>query len=301
MTISKHAYLIMAHDNWTILSKLLQLLDDPRHDIFLHIDAKSDTANLEIPRLQYSGLTKIEPKPVYWADYSQVETEIRLLKAASDGGYSYYHLLSGVDMPLKTNDERYPFFENSGKNFVGIVPHESFYSVRRVKYYHPLLHNPFYRTCMPLKGLDRIFEYCQRVLGINRLRRSSWKIIDGWQWFSIRHDLCMALVEAEDRIRKMFHSSIASDELFIQSFVYNMPGFRETLYDEKDLKNGSMRYIDWQRGRPYTWVDEAENDFDLLMNSPYMFARKFSEAKSASLVDRIYHDLMEKQKRNYAV
>ena len=298
MKISKHAYLIMAHDNWTILSKLLQLIDDPRHDIFLHIDAKSDTANLDIPILQYSVLTKIESKPVYWADFSQVETEMRLLKAASDGGYSYYHLLSGVDMPLKTNNERYHFFENSGKNFVAIVPCESFYSVRRVKYFHPLLHNPFYRTCMFLKALDRIFEYTQRVSGVNRLRRSSWKIIDGWQWFSIRHDLALAVIQQENSIKEMFHSSIASDELFLQTLIYNTPGFRETLYDEKNLKKGPMRYIDWQRGRPYTFGgSETKSDYELLMNSPYMFARKFSEEKSALLVDRIYHDLMKKQKR----
>ena len=38
----KHAYLIMAHNNWKILEKLLILLDDKRNDIYLHIDLKSD-------------------------------------------------------------------------------------------------------------------------------------------------------------------------------------------------------------------------------------------------------------------
>ena len=104
----------------------------------------------------------------------------------------------------------------------------------------------------------------------------------------------MALIRSEEQIRNMFHSSIASDELFVQTFVYNTPGFHETLYDETDLKRGSMRYIDWIRGKPYTW-GSTEDDYFLLMNSPYMFARKFSEEKSGTLVERIYKDLTEKQ------
>ena len=281
---NKHAYLIMAHDNWPILAKLLCLLDDPRHDIYLHIDVKSARFfDMKWISLQYSRLTVIEPRNVYWADYSVTDTELRLLKAAAQQKYTYYHLLSGVDFPLKSNEERFRFFEESGKNFIGIVPKESYYSVRRVKFFHPFVHCFLYRNCKLLKAADRLFEYLQRGIGINRLHDTKWKIIDGWTWFSIRNDLCMELVRSEGQIRKMFRSSIASDELFIQTFVYNTPGFRETLYDETDLKRGSMRYIDWKRGKPYTWENTEEN-YLLLMNSPYMFARKFSEEKSGALI-----------------
>ena len=36
----KHAYLIMAHNQWAILAKLIRLLDDENNDIYLHIDKK---------------------------------------------------------------------------------------------------------------------------------------------------------------------------------------------------------------------------------------------------------------------
>lgn len=39
-TMKKHAYLIIAHNNWEQLKKLILLLDDCRNDIFLHIDKK---------------------------------------------------------------------------------------------------------------------------------------------------------------------------------------------------------------------------------------------------------------------
>ena len=38
--MDKHAYLIMAYNQFYILEKLLQLIDDERNDIFIHIDEK---------------------------------------------------------------------------------------------------------------------------------------------------------------------------------------------------------------------------------------------------------------------
>ena len=39
--MGKHAYLILAHNQFDLLSKLLRCLDDSRNDIFLHIDLKA--------------------------------------------------------------------------------------------------------------------------------------------------------------------------------------------------------------------------------------------------------------------
>lgn len=38
--MGKHAYLIMAHNQWEVLAQLLEVIDDPRNDIYLHIDKK---------------------------------------------------------------------------------------------------------------------------------------------------------------------------------------------------------------------------------------------------------------------
>ena len=39
--MGKHAYLIIAHDKFEQLKRLLLLLDDERNDIYLHIDSKA--------------------------------------------------------------------------------------------------------------------------------------------------------------------------------------------------------------------------------------------------------------------
>lgn len=36
----KHAYCILAHNNWEQLQLLLNCIDDDRNDIYLHIDVK---------------------------------------------------------------------------------------------------------------------------------------------------------------------------------------------------------------------------------------------------------------------
>lgn len=292
----KHAYLIMAHGNWEILKKLLELLDDEKHDIFLHIDAMKTMPKECYNILKKSELVIIKSRKIYWADFSLVETTLDLLETAlKKGKYSYYHLLSGTDMPLKSNKERYNFFENSQKEFVGIVPKEVYYSVRRVKFYHPFVHCTRYRKSKTLKALDRLFEYIQKIMRVNRLVGNCWKIIDGWEWFSITETFCKYIIEQKEIIVKMFSSSIASDELFVQTLAYNSQ-FYNSLYDVTDLKKGSMRFIDWDRGTPYTWGME-ESDYDVLINSPYMFARKFDE-KYFDIVERIYEEVNRRNKED---
>lgn len=289
--MDKHAYLIMAYRNWEQLKLLVSLLDDEHHDIFIHIDKKSGgCSEAEFAACtRFSKVSFVDPVEVYWADYSQVEATMRLLKAA-EGAYSYYHLLSGEDLPIKSNHERYVFFQNSGREFIGIVPNEVYYSVRRVRFYHPFTHFALYRRSKVLKGLDRLLEYVQALLGINRLRNYTGKIIDGWQWFSITDKFCSYILQREEQIQKMFQRSIASDELVFQTMAYNSE-FYEKLYCTSDLKKGSMRLIDWKRGAPYVW---RSADYDEIMQSPYMFARKFDPNVDQEIIDKIAGEIVRR-------
>lgn len=293
--MNRHAYLIMAHGNWDILKKLILLIDDEKNDIYLHIDAKAIAFPKEIKDMVHkSKLVLVGSQKVFWADYSIAQVELKLLtEARNSEKYSYYHLLSGVDLPIKSIRQIYHFFENSGKNFIGIVPNEVYYSVRRVKFYHMLVSNQYYRNMKILKVIDRVSEYMQSIFGVNRLKDTDWKIIDGWQWFSITDEFCNYIIENRKKIEKMFSYTVSCDELFVQTLAYNSE-FYTTLYDTSDLKNGSMRYIDWTRGKPYNWGKSAE-DYNLLMESPYMFARKFDE-NHMDLVNRIFEEIDRRNK-----
>ncbi len=44
---SRHAYLILAHKNFSVLKILLMLLDDTRNDLFIHIDKKVEAFDFD--------------------------------------------------------------------------------------------------------------------------------------------------------------------------------------------------------------------------------------------------------------
>ena len=117
--MDKHAFLIMAHGEPEMLDVLLQLLDDERNDVFLHIDRKalSMRQHYDHVKLHRAGFHLLQqPIAVYWGHTSQVEAELLLMRTAlQHGPYAYYHLLSGNDLPVKTQDEIHNFFrENEG-------------------------------------------------------------------------------------------------------------------------------------------------------------------------------------------
>lgn len=84
----KHAYLITAHKETSVLRTLLMLIDAPCNDIYIHIDAK--TKNFDFDKVktfvQKSKLIFTDRVKVYWGDYSQIKSELMLLKAAMGGG-----------------------------------------------------------------------------------------------------------------------------------------------------------------------------------------------------------------------
>ena len=132
----RHAWLIMTHGNFPILEKQLRFLDSENADIFVHADTDGFPADRYRSLVKKSAVTFLPRKKVYWGDLSQIECELRLLEAAVKGRYDYYHLLSGVDVPVKTREyiENY-FCGRAGTNFVKFqAPRISERHLARVKY-----------------------------------------------------------------------------------------------------------------------------------------------------------------------
>ena len=81
--VQKHAYLIMAHSCPNQLKKLIELLDDSRNDIYVHIDASADFPVETLDTVTKEAKLIITQRvPVRWADYSQMKAEFVLLETA---------------------------------------------------------------------------------------------------------------------------------------------------------------------------------------------------------------------------
>ena len=66
----RHAYLIMAHSDFYLLKRLIQTIDNPDGDIFLHLDASKEYLDEDIEGLtqsvKYSKLSVFSEIPIVW-------------------------------------------------------------------------------------------------------------------------------------------------------------------------------------------------------------------------------------------
>ena len=267
----RHAYLIIAHNELEILRILLSLLDDERNDIYVHIDKKASFDGTML-RTVKSGLHVLPVRmDARWGDFSLVEIELLLLKEAySNGSYSYYHLLSGVDLPIKSQDYIHDFCErHQGKEFIGIAQHVSQRELDWRSQHWFVYSRDFQSKNLFKKVVRAVFARLQSLIGY---RRTSLQVKKGSQWCSITHDLVGYLLQNEDLIRKIFSHTYCPDELFIQTLCWNSE-FKNRIYNPNDEFEGCKRYIKWENGvlQPLTL-----QEVDAMLLSSRWFARKFT-------------------------
>ena len=277
----KHAYLIIAHDKIEILQFLLSSIDDDRNDIYVHIDRKASfDGNQLIVNKSNLYLVK-ERLDARWGDFSLVEVELALMKAACrNGSYSYYHIISGVDIPLKTQDFIHSACEESGKKeFIGIAEvAEGELEFRSGHYF--LFTRCFKSKNLAAKIIRKALLKCQDLLGFHR--NSDILLKKGSQWCSITSDLVEYLLEHEAEIRKRFSQTFCPDEVFIPTLCWNSP-FRAKICNPDDEFDSCRRYIKWNNGtlEPLSISDAVE-----MKNSNRWFARKIMTIEDAIAISR---------------
>lgn len=121
--MSKHAFLVMLHNQYKLASMLLSMLDDEEVDFYIHVDKKAsfteEDKSLLLSNVLKSKVFFVDRINVVWGDFSQIQVELTLLKEAIKDRYSYYHLISGVDFPLRSIEDIKSFFDaETGKEFV---------------------------------------------------------------------------------------------------------------------------------------------------------------------------------------
>ena len=209
---------------------------------------------------------------------SQIAVELKLLRAANaKQKYDYYHLLSGVDLPLKSQNYIHSFFaKHEGKEFVGITYSE--FNVNDMKRKTSI----YWLGMKYMRGgnwfmrkVPAALALAQRLLGVNR--KYDVELAKGPNWFSVTNALCEHLLNHSAEILHRFRYTSCPDEFFLQTEVVNSP-FIHSIFDKDDQFHSCMRKIDWHRGSPYTW---QSCDYEELVSSDRLFARKFSSADMA--------------------
>lgn len=281
----KHAYLIMAHNNFEQLQLLISLLDDARNDIYLHIDKKVTDFSTETVKTRYAGLFFVDPISVTWGGHSQIQCEMLLFKSAAPGHYMYYHLISGIDLPLKTQDEIHAFFqEHSRMNFIGYdkIAQETKSFAFRTQYYH-IFSNIAGKGQTPIKRiLRKINTTLVRIQALLHIKRKEIvPLYKGANWVSITDEMVQYILSCEKIIKKQFFYSHCGDEVFLQSIAMQSP------YRDKIIDN-SYRAVTWEGVTPRIYRKE---DVPQLLASSDLFARKFDSKVDAEAIRLVVEHL----------
>lgn len=286
--MNRHAYLIIAHNQFEILKILLKTIDDSRNDIYIHIDKKCQNICMDefVDVCKKSHVYCMSKYDIRWGDVSSIKCELYLLKyACKNGKYQYIHLLSGVDLPLCNQDMMHEYFDkNSGKEYVHFCTDEFNNSIReRYRQYHffSRLIGPQKKNLL-WKYLDCFLIKMQKLIGIYRNRDIDF--YSGSNWFSITNEFAEFLITNEKKCIKMFKYTECCDEVFLQTFLKN------SQFRNRVSSIGNLRKIDWNRGNPYVW---EKKDWAELDGATELFARKFS-CHDMDIVKNIEHKVLSK-------
>ncbi|SDI03143.1 Glycosyltransferase involved in cell wall bisynthesis [Pseudobutyrivibrio sp. 49] len=286
----KHAYLVMAHSDFESLKYLLQAIDDDRNDIFIHIDKRTSYADFDEIKswVEKAGLFFVPRMKVRWGHSSFVKCELKLLeKATKAGHYHYYHFLSGVDFPLKSQDEIHDYLRDKDLEFInyhfdGDNGDEFAWKIR---YYHYFMRwigrghfdGPGKQNAILRRIKDKNWELVgrQEAKGFDRRKKyQNIEFVKGDNWVSITDDFARFLLSKKNKIMRLSTFANTPDEFFIPTVAYN------SVYKAR-IAGDNLRLIDWNRGNPYKF---AYTDLDELKQSEKLFARKISFVNEPRLV-----------------
>ena len=266
----RHAWLIIAHNEFEVLQHLVSMLDVPESDFYIHFDKKvSGLPEIEVNK----GHLKILPKriDVCWGTVSQIETELLLLETAlTNGPYAHYHILSGTHLPLKPVSELMEFYDrHAGEEIMHFWDHDegdADFKLRRYHYPMRYFKSPGHRIRKVMDNMIwRVLLKAQKVLRIRHHIECNFRKTDNWLSLSERG--CRHLVRSKDMILKKYRWSFCGDEYFVATELLSTAETFQ-LYDCKNLL-----YVKFIGDTPMSFPLAA---LSTLHNTGFLWARKFS-------------------------
>lgn len=279
--MGKHAFLILAHNEYEVLQELVSALDSVHNDIYIHIDKKTK----KLPKLN-SRLSKLyvlkDRNKVWWGTGTQVFTETHILRTAFESGieYDYYHIISGIHYPIKSLEEINGYFERvNGKSVVQLMDDSVETAEKKLGRYHFFLKG-YYSKNRYRKELSQLFWKIllriQKIAGIKR--NSSFNGGKTSNWCSLTHEAVKCWMNDSDIIKKRFRWTFCADEYVPMSVIkaHNLPFVNCENYLFLEFKDGNPRSL-------------VEEDYENLKSSGCLFGRKFTHV-SYSLIERLKNE-----------
>jgi hypothetical protein len=267
------AYAILVHRNPEQVARLVWALAGPEVIFCIHVDRAGSEAPFKKRLIDRANVHFVDRRVrVLLFSYRLVEATLRCFELALSKGADVIVLLSGQDYPLRPVTEIRDFFErHPGKQFVDHSPITPLFWQERVDhlYFNSLRPPVLRRTVNKAAKSVRRAQPPMLLFG-----GSQWVCIDAA--FARHVVLTLGSPTAFSRFLRFTHTP---DEMAIQTVALNGP-FASAVVDD------NLRHIRWKPGAAHPDVFN-EADFDELIASKKLFARKFDLSAHPRLLDRL--------------
>lgn len=293
----KQAVIILAHKNITHLKKILDFFDRDFY-FYIHIDKKSQISEDDISILQNNKNVVCVSKhfKVNWAGLNVLKSLLFMSKEVlKNKDIEYVHAISGNDFPIKTNKYfKNLLINNKGKEYIEYfelpVKERDWGKdggMDRIWYYN--LYDVFNAKTFSGKIAIRSLLKIQKLLKIKRnLPREIPKLFGGEMWWTLSYPCLKYVIDRTEQhpyfIERLKYSSCA-EEIYFQTIIMNSPF-------KANVVNNHLRYIEWNQRNGNKPANLDETDYEKLINSDAIFARKFEYPVSEKLIDCIENNLI---------
>lgn len=279
----KQAILITAYKNFKQLKDLI-IQFDGGFNIYIHIDKKSKIRKKELDEItNVSNVKYITQKyKVNWGGTNHLKACLLLSeKALFHNENIYFHLITGEDYPLKTNN----YFKGklssnlkSKLNFLEFsdMPNKNWKNggVDRLKYYN------FYDLFNVKSSFGRKWiRKTLRIQNIFRIKRSmnfELQLYCGSTYWTLHRETLKYVIDFTNHnplFLRRFKFTFCAEEFYFQTVIMNSE------YANKVI-NDNLRYIDWETGRGGYPAFLDETDYKTIISSDKLFARKIDMNKN---------------------
>jgi hypothetical protein len=291
----KHGLIVLAHGNIPDLVDVLAQFG-PDCVAYVHLDRKVRISGEDIRLLKEQPSVRFVSRrhAVNWGGLNIVKAILLLVReAVKDPEVGYLHMITGTDrIIVKPSAFKAFFARNAGTEY--------------------LLHFPLPTPYWPNGGLDRLARFdpidlfnvrsargkrsrnfllhVQQRLGLERrIPADLPPLYGGSMSWSLTRELLLHVLAELDRkpafLRRLAFT-YCPDEIALQTLIMNSPFAAR-------VENNNLRYIDWTRKKnPQPYVLDLSN-WEAMIGSGMLFARKIDRPFSDGLIERLREHIGE--------
>ena len=292
----KQGILITVHKEINHLKKILDFFDDDFY-FFIHIDKKCKITEKEFESIQnHKNVLYISRQfKINWGSVNLLKSRLLLSKeAVKNKNIEYFHAISGQDFPIKSCSEIKSLLISNRKEY--LENFEMPVKVRdwgreegmdRVSYYN--FYDVFNAKTIRGKIAIRVLLKLQKLLKITRnISRDLPKLFGGEAWWTLSYPCLKYVVDYTEKhpyFLKRLDYSLSAEEIYYQTVIMNS-AFKA------NVVNHNLRYIDWELRNGNKPANLDETDYEKIIRSDAIFARKIEYPVSKTLIDRIENNLI---------